>query len=65
MAENQYNSKIVLASGEVLMDLTQDTVVADKLLKGFTAHGRTVRPSPAPASLTRTPATPPRARRRS
>ena len=40
MAENQYNSKIVLASGEVLMDLTQDTVVADKLLKGFTAHGK-------------------------
>ena len=37
MAENQYNSKIVLSSGEVLMDLTQDTVVADKLLKGFTA----------------------------
>ena len=40
MAENQYNSKIVLSSGEVLMDLTQDTVVADKLLKGFTAHGK-------------------------
>ena len=38
MAENQYNSKIVLSSGEVLMDLTQDTVVADKLLKGFTAR---------------------------
>ena len=40
MAENQHNSKIVLSSGEVLMDLTQDTVVADKLLKGFTAHGK-------------------------
>lgn len=40
MAENQYNSKIVLASGEVLMDLTSDTVVADKLLKGVTAHGK-------------------------
>ena len=39
MAE-KYNSKIVLSSGEVLMDLTQDTVVADKLLKGFTAHGK-------------------------
>ena len=35
MAENQYNSKIVLSSGEVLMDLTQDTVVADKLLNGI------------------------------
>lgn len=30
----------LLSSGEVLMDLTQDTVVADKLLKGFTAHGK-------------------------
>lgn len=32
------NSKIIFA-GEVLMDLTTDTVVADKLLKGYTAHG--------------------------
>lgn len=31
-------SKIIFG-GEVLMDLTNDTVVADKLLKGFTAHG--------------------------
>lgn len=31
-------SKIVLG-GEVLMDLTADTVKADKLLKGYTAHG--------------------------
>lgn len=34
------NSKIVLSSGEVLMDLTSDTVSADKLLKGITAHGK-------------------------
>ena len=31
-------SKIVFG-GEVLMDLTGDTVKADKLLKGYTAHG--------------------------
>ena len=37
---NQYNSKVVLQSGEVLMDLTGDTVVADKLLKGYKAHGK-------------------------
>ena len=34
-----YNSKIVLASGEVLMDLTSDTVDAAHLLTGYTAHG--------------------------
>lgn len=33
------NSKIVLADGRVLIDLTQDNVVADKLLAGYTAHG--------------------------
>ena len=33
------NSKIVLSDGRVLMDLTADTVKADKLLKGYTAHG--------------------------
>lgn len=32
------NSKIIFA-GEVLIDLTADTITADKLLKGFTAHG--------------------------
>lgn len=34
------NSKIVLANGEVLIDLTGDTVVANKLLSGITAHGK-------------------------
>lgn len=34
------NSKIVLANGEVLIDLTGDTVVANKLLSGYTAHGK-------------------------
>ena len=33
------NSKIVLSTGEVLMDLTNDTVEPSKLLAGFTAHG--------------------------
>lgn len=32
------NSKVIY-DGEVLIDLTGDTVKADKLLKGFTAHG--------------------------
>lgn len=29
----------VIYGGQVLMDLTSDTVEADKLLKGYTAHG--------------------------
>ena len=29
----------VIYGGETLIDLTSDTVVADKLLKGYTAHG--------------------------
>lgn len=33
------NSKIVLGTGEVLLDLTADTIEASKLLKGYTAHG--------------------------
>lgn len=33
------NSKIVLSTGEVLMDLTNDTVASNNLLEGFTAHG--------------------------
>lgn len=37
---NQYNSKVVLASGEVLIDLTSDTVDAAHLLKNYTAHGK-------------------------
>lgn len=34
------NSKIVLSTGEVLIDLTADTVEASKLLEGITAHGK-------------------------
>ena len=40
MATNQYNSKVVLSDGTVLMDLTSDTVDASHLLYGYTAHGR-------------------------
>ena len=34
-----YNSKIVLADGTVLIDLTADTVDASHMLSGYTAHG--------------------------
>lgn len=40
MAENQYNSKVVLASGEVLMDLTPDTVDPSHVLNGYTFHDK-------------------------
>lgn len=33
------HSKVVLATGEVLMDLTGDTVEKENLLKGYKAHG--------------------------
>lgn len=36
---DSYNSKVVLASGEVLIDLTSDTVDAAHLIKNYTAHG--------------------------
>ncbi len=38
MANNPYNNKVQLADGRVLIDLTSDTVTADKLLSGATAH---------------------------
>lgn len=37
---NQYVNKVVLSNGTTLIDLTADTVVADKLLKGYTAHDK-------------------------
>ena len=33
-----YNSKVVLSNGTVIMDISEDTVVANKLLYGYTAH---------------------------
>lgn len=35
----EYTSKVVLGTGEVLIDLTADTVSAANLLSGVTAHG--------------------------
>ena len=43
MPETKYNSKVVYF-GEVLMDLTNDTVEPSKLLKGFTAHDKSGAP---------------------
>lgn len=41
---NAYNSKVVLASGEVLIDLTADTIDAAHLLDGVTAHDKSGAP---------------------
>lgn len=35
---NQYNNKVVLADGTVLIDLTSDTITAADLASGVTAH---------------------------
>ena len=39
MANNQYVNKVEYA-GQTLIDLTSDTVTADKLLQGYTAHDK-------------------------
>lgn len=44
MANNEYNSKVVLGDGTVLIDLTSDTVTANKVLSGYTAHDKTGAP---------------------
>ena len=44
MASNPYTNKVQLANGTVLMDLTADTVTADKLLSGTTAHDKSGAP---------------------
>lgn len=41
---NTYNSKVVLASGEVLIDLTADTIDTAHLLEGVTAHDKSGAP---------------------
>lgn len=41
---NTYNNKIVLSDGTVLIDLTQDTITADKLAKNVTAHDKSGAP---------------------
>ena len=35
---NQYVNKVELADGTTLIDISSDTVTADKLLAGYTAH---------------------------
>ena len=35
---NEYTNKVVLSSGETLIDLTNDTVTADKVLSTYTFH---------------------------
>lgn len=37
---NQYKNKIIYGN-QTLIDLTQDTITADKLLAGYTAHDAT------------------------
>lgn len=40
----KFNNKAVLADGTVIIDLTADTVTADKLASGFTAHDKSGAP---------------------
>jgi len=40
MANNPYNNKVQLSDGTVLLDLTGDTITADDMLAGVTAHDR-------------------------
>ena len=35
---NQYNNKVVLADGTTILDISTDTVTANTLLSGSTAH---------------------------
>lgn len=44
MAENKYNSKVVLANGEVLFDLTQDDVTPEDVASGIKFHDKTGAP---------------------
>ena len=41
---NEYVSKVVLSSGETLIDLTSDTLDAAHLLTGYTAHDKSGAP---------------------
>ena len=43
MASNQYVNKVIFG-GETLIDISSDTVAANKILTGFTAHDRTGAP---------------------
>lgn len=41
---NQYNNKVVLSSGEVLIDLSADTADAAHVLRGYTFHDKSGAP---------------------
>lgn len=41
---NTYVNKIVLSTGETLIDISADTVTADKVLKNYTAHDKSGAP---------------------
>ncbi len=41
MPENKHPNKVVLVDGTVLMDLTNDTALAEHVLAGYTYHDRT------------------------
>lgn len=41
MANNPYVNKVQLADGTSLIDISSDTITADKLMQGYTAHDRT------------------------
>lgn len=43
MASNPYANKVQLADGTIVMDISGDTVTADKLLAGTTAHDKSGR----------------------
>ena len=43
---NQYNNKVVLSSGEVLIDLSADTAHAAHVLSGYTFHDKSGAPVP-------------------
>lgn len=41
---NTYVNKVVLSTGETLIDISADTVTADKVLKNYTAHDKSGAP---------------------
>jgi hypothetical protein len=43
MASNQYVNKVIFG-GDVIMDISSDTVAANKLLSGITAHDKSGAP---------------------
>ena len=53
---NQFKNKVIY-NGTVLIDLTADTVTADKILAKYTAHDKAVTSSQVLAITTLTPRT--------